>query len=76
VGIPAGVSGVTDEPDIWRAADLLMKRHGLQAAVVAARRSDDLRAAGDVEGCEVWQRILEAVAEVCRTKPGKGERSH
>ena len=31
-------------------------------------------AAGDPEGCAVWKRMLEAVAELSRTKPVKGER--
>jgi hypothetical protein len=33
-----------------------------------------LLAAGDTDGCAVWKRILEAVAELLRTKPAEGER--
>ncbi|HWI25350.1 MAG TPA: hypothetical protein VN668_00145 [Stellaceae bacterium] len=40
----------TSDLDIWRAAHLLIKRHGADAAVVAAQRADELLAAGDVEG--------------------------
>jgi hypothetical protein len=31
-------------------------------------------AAGDAEGCAIWERILEAVAELTRAKPAEGER--
>jgi hypothetical protein len=65
---------MVDDPDIWRAANLLLKRHGPDAALAAARRADELLAAGDPEGCAVWKRILEAVGELTRTKPTKGER--
>ncbi len=44
--------------DIWRAASLLIKRHGDDAAVVAAQRADELLAAGDLEGGAVWKQIL------------------
>lgn len=60
--------------DIWRAAALLLKRHGKDAALVAAQRIDQLLAEGDLEGRTVWYRILEAVKELERTKPAEGER--
>jgi hypothetical protein len=65
---------MVDDPDIWRAANLLVMRHGADAALAAARRADELLAAGDPEGCAIWKRILEAVAELTRTKPVEGER--
>jgi hypothetical protein len=36
----------TAGPDIWPAANLLVKRHGEDTAIVAAQRSDALLAAG------------------------------
>ena len=63
-----------NDPDIWRAANLLLKRHGADAAMVAAERADELLAAGDVEGCTIWKRILLAVTELARTAPAEGER--
>ena len=65
---------MVDDPDIWRAANLLVKRHGADAALTAARRADELLAAGDDEGCAIWKRILEAVSELTRTTPAEGER--
>jgi hypothetical protein len=64
---------MVDDPDIWRAANLLVKRHGHEASLVAARRADEMLAAGDVEGCAIWRQILHAVGELSRTKPAKGE---
>jgi triphosphoribosyl-dephospho-CoA synthetase len=62
---------MVDDPDIWQAALLLVKRHGADATVVAAKRADELLADGDVDG---WKRILAAVNELSRTKPVEGER--
>ena len=36
--------------DVWRAANLLLKRHGRDAANVAAQRADEHLAQGDVDG--------------------------
>src|SRR5258708_31460520 len=33
---------MVDDPDIWRKANLLVKRHGDDAALAAARRADEL----------------------------------
>jgi len=63
-----------DDLDIFDAADVLTKRHGADAAIDAARRADELLAAGDLEGCALWKRILAAVLELTRTTPAKGER--
>ena len=63
-----------DDLDILRAANLLVKRHGHDAAVIAALRADELLAAGDPQGCAIWKRILAAVTELARTTPAEGER--
>lgn len=65
---------MTEEIDIWRAAHLLVKRHGDDAAIVAAQRADELMAQGDLDGQRIWKRILGAVHELQRTKPAAGER--
>ena len=59
--------------DVWRAADLLIKRHGEDAAIVAAQRADELLEAGDVEGQIVFKRIVEAINELQRQTPEPGE---
>jgi len=62
-----------DETDIWRAVNLLAKHYGADAALAAARRAEELLATGDVNGFAVWKRILEAAAELSRSKPTTGE---
>ncbi len=65
---------MTDGPDIWRAAQLLVKRHGADAPIVAAQRADELLEKRDLEGLAVWKRILQAVKELLRTAPKDGEK--
>ena len=62
------------EIDIWRTAALLVKRHGADARIAAAQRSDERVAAGDIESYAVWKRMLAAVAELTRMTPAEGER--
>ena len=54
------------DPDIFRAAKLLMDQHGEDAALRAAQRADDLLEEGDVDGNAVWRRILADVEELRR----------
>jgi hypothetical protein len=61
------------EQDIWSAAGLLAKRHGPDAAIVAAQRADECLAAGDIDGQAIWKRIVAAVLELLRDKPRDGE---
>jgi hypothetical protein len=63
-----------DDLDILRAANILIKRHGADAVIVAAQRADELLETGDTEGCAIWKRILAAVMELTRTTPAEGER--
>ena len=60
--------------DVWRAAALLVKRHGRDAALIASQRVDEMLTNGDLEGRTVWYRILEAVEELSHTKPAEGVR--
>jgi hypothetical protein len=54
------------DPDIFRAAKLLIDQHGEDAALRAAHRADELLEEGDVNGSAVWGRILAAVKELRR----------
>ncbi len=45
---------MTSELDVYRAAHLLIKRHGDDAPIEAALRADELAADGDMEGRAVW----------------------
>ena len=57
-----------DDKDIWRAATLLIRQHGEEAAAEAVRRADELATQGDNEGCAVWRLIAAGVADLSRTK--------
>jgi len=57
---------MTEEIDIWRTAHLLVKRHGDDAAVVAAQRADERSVEGDLDGQHIWKRILAVVVELLR----------
>ena len=56
------------DPDIFRAAKLLIDQHGADAAIRAAQRADELQDEGDVDGAVVWRRILEAIDELTRSR--------
>ena len=62
--------------DLWRAANLMIERHGDDTALVAAQRADELLAAGDIEGQLVWKRIIAAINELQRTQLAVNERRH
>jgi len=47
--------------DIWTAANLIVKRHGADAVIEAARMIDRMLDHGDPEGQLVWQRIRRAI---------------
>jgi hypothetical protein len=62
---------VIPEIDIWRAANLILKRYGEKALDESAARADELAATGDYNGEEVWRRITTAVVELAnQTPPG------
>ena len=58
-----------DDVDACRWAMLLIERHGDDAAVVAARRADELLEQGDLAGSWTWHQILAAIGRrlVCCT---------
>jgi len=47
--------------DIYRAANMLIERHGSAALAEAGRMIDRMLAAGDEEGHTVWRRIRSAI---------------
>ncbi len=50
--------------DIYRSAQVLVKRHGADAPIEAAMRADAMLEKGDLDGYGVWKRILRAVKEL------------
>ena len=67
---------MTSDLDIWRSANLLVKRHGPDAPIHAAMRADAMLEAGDLDGLAVWKRVLRAVEELQGTAPKLSEAVH
>jgi spermidine/putrescine-binding protein len=52
---------VIEDPDIYRAAKLVMDQQGEEAATFAGDQANQLLEDGDIDGALVWRRILEAI---------------
>ncbi len=55
---------MTPDLDIYRTANVLVKRHGDDAPIHAAMNADDMLEKGDLDGYAVWKRIVKAVDEL------------
>lgn len=55
---------MVEQIDIYRAANMLIKKRGKDAAIEAAGRADEMLAKGDIEGERVWLSVLKAVNEL------------
>jgi hypothetical protein len=63
---------VIPEIDIWRAAQLMLKRYGDKALEESAARADELVATGDDNGPAVCRRIMDAITQFAnRAPPGR-----
>ena len=67
---------MSSDIDVWRAAHRLLKQHGKNAALVAAKNADEAMRAGDLDGLRLWKQIAEAMLELLRAKPDEGEHLH
>lgn len=56
--------------DIYRAANLLIERHGTDALIEAARLIDTMLARGDGHGRLVWLRIKRAIVALQAPREG------
>ncbi|MCH9052110.1 MAG: hypothetical protein IIA72_13685 [Proteobacteria bacterium] len=65
-----------DELNTYRAANLLTKQHGDEAAIHAAMRTDELLDAGDLDGAAVWRRIIRAIEKLQRKERRQEEATH
>jgi hypothetical protein len=57
------------EIDIWRAANLMLKRYGDRALEESTTRADELAAEGDHNGAAVWRQISSAVSQLANNVP-------
>ena len=62
--------------DIYRSANVLIREHGEDAALEAAKHADAMLAKDDLEGLAVWKQVLKAIEEVQRRERHDGEAEH
>jgi hypothetical protein len=55
---------VTDDIDIYRSAQLLIKQYGEDAAIHAAMEADACLERGDLDGKATWIRVIKAIKEL------------
>ena len=60
---------VIPEIDIWRAAQLMLKRYGDRALEESAARADEPVSTGDDNGVAVWCRTMDALTQLANTTP-------
>ena len=70
---PGSGDGVVEEIDIYRSANLLIKRHGDEAAIFAAMQADACLEKGDLDGKVTWLAVIKAVEELQDTTPPDGD---
>jgi hypothetical protein len=61
-----------DDPDICRAAELMIKRHGEDALWRALRRAVELAADSDDSAAVIWRQVANAIGDLQRG-PQEGE---
>ena len=61
--------GMIPEIDIWRVADLMLKRYGDEADIESAIRAEELADAGDWVGEAIWRLIINAIGRLENTTP-------
>ncbi|MEQ9642529.1 MAG: hypothetical protein RIM84_21050 [Alphaproteobacteria bacterium] len=59
-----------EEKDVFFAAGTTLRLYGDEAALHAAQRADTLLDRGDLAGVATWRRILAAIGELQRERPG------
>ena len=57
------------EIDIWRVANLMLKRYGDEADIESAIRAEELAEKGDWTGEAIWRRIINAIGQLVNTTP-------
>ncbi len=55
--------------DLWRAANVIIKRYGDGAATEAAMRADEFLDQGNLDSKRLWIRIMQAIEELQREWP-------
>ena len=66
-----GENALVSALDIYRAANLLIRQHGGDAEIEAARKADLMLDRGDRDGQLVWLRVKRAIGELQAPQAGK-----
>jgi len=53
--------------DVWKAAALVIEKHGAESVEYAERRAKEALDADDVPGHGIWLTVAEAIRELLRT---------
>lgn len=61
------------EIDIWRTANVMVRRYGSNAPEEALERAGALMQEEDPDGAAIWRRIAEAARQLLATEPAEGE---
>jgi hypothetical protein len=64
-------SSMISDLDIWRAANLLIRKHGANAELEAAKRVDLMLDRGDDDGRLTWARIRRAIEDLQALPAGR-----
>ncbi len=62
--------------DLWRAANVMIKRYGDGATTEAAMRADEFLDQGIIDGERLWIRIMQTIEELQRERLKDGEAVH
>ena len=57
----------------WRAAVQMINLYGGEAVTICLMEADILLEQGDIEGCDIWERIVSAVYDLQRQAPEPGQ---
>ncbi len=60
--------------DIWRVALLLVEENGEAAPLRPTMLAEELLAAGDLDGCAEWKRIVATINVIQSADPGWGDK--
>lgn len=59
---------MSDDPDIYRAAKLMINQHGDEAPRRAQRRTNDLARTGGSGAAAIWRQVVTATEELQRAR--------
>jgi hypothetical protein len=67
---------MTDQADIYRAAQSMVDRHGTAAPEQCESQSKLLQEGGDLNGAALWLLVARAAADLLDEQPGPGQSIH